>query len=379
MRGIYLSQTNKGKKMFSIRYRLTVTAVMFFFFMTAGSIGLVEGAHAAEKKTGQPAVPVRVAAVQERTVTEQVSLIGTTEPIRESMVASEVSGRVEVFYVKAGDFIKEKSFLAVLGATDLKLRLRAAEAAREGINAQLILAEKELDRLSTLRNTKSVAANQFDEAYFNHSVLTQELLRSDAEIERLAQELSKKNVAAPFTGFVAEEHTQVGEWVTTGGGIVTLVDLSSILIKVDVPEKDAVKIVPHSNVDVVIKSLSEKPLSAEVVAVLPTGNADARTFPVHIKLSNSDLRIKSGMEAVVTFKVGERRKALLVSKDAVVAAGNQRMVYRVVSEQVLPVPVKVLGYYGNDAAIEGDLKPGQQVVIRGNERLRPGQTVQVIE
>jgi multidrug efflux pump subunit AcrA (membrane-fusion protein) len=77
--------------------------------------------------------------------------------------------------------------------------------------------------------------------------------------------------------------------------------------------------------------------------------------------------------------VGERRKALLVSKDAVVAAGNQRMVYRVVSEQVLPVPVKVLGYYGNDAAIEGDLKPGQQVVIRGNERLRPGQTVQVIE
>jgi multidrug efflux pump subunit AcrA (membrane-fusion protein) len=130
---------------------------------------------------------------------------------------------------------------------------------------------------------------------------------------------------------------------------------------------------------VVIKSLSEKPLSAEVVAVLPTGNADARTFPVHIKLSNSDLRIKSGMEAVVTFKVGERRKALLVSKDAVVAAGNQRMVYRVVSEQVLPVPVKVLGYYGNDAAIEGDLKPGQQVVIRGNERLRPGQTVQVIE
>ena len=356
-----------------------VTVAMFGFFMAAGSIGLVKGTHASEKKTGQPAAPVRVAAVQERVVAQQVSLIGTTEPIRESMVASEVSGRVEVFYVKAGDFIKEKSNLAVLGATDLKLRLRAAEAARDGINAKLILAEKELDRLSTLKNTQSVAANQFDEAYFNHSVLTQELLRSDAEIERLAHELSKKNVEAPFTGFVAEEHTQVGEWVNTGGGIVTLVDLSSILIKVDVPEKDAVKIVLHSKVDVAIKSLSDKMLSAEVVAILPKGDAAARTFPVHIKLANRDLRIKSGMEAVVTFEVGEKRKALLVSKDAIVAAGNQRMVYRVDSEQAMPVPIKVLGYYGNDAAIEGDLKPGQQVVIRGNERLRPGQTVQVIE
>ena len=364
--------------MVSICNRASAGCAAFLILMGVLSAGPLSKAYAADDKSGPPAVPVRVAAVQERMVAEQVSLIGTTEPIRESKVASEVSGRVEAFDVKAGDYVQEMSRLAVLSSIDLKLRLKGAEAAREGIKAKLVLANKELGRVTTLKDTNSVAAKQYDEAYFNQSVLTQELLRNDAEIERLEYELSKKDVLAPFTGFVAEEYTQIGEWVNTGGGIVNLVDLSGILIKVHVPEKHAVKIAPRSNVTVVIKSLADQPVSAEVIAVLPKGNAAARTFPVHIRMPNTDLRIKSGMEAIVTFKVEEKRKALLVPKDAVVAAGSQRLVYVLNGDKVSPVPVTVLDYYDSEAAIEGGLQPGQQVVIRGNERLRPGQTVQVI-
>ncbi len=365
--------------MFPIRCTHSIKFAAVIFLMLTLIVGPLKDTQGAENKKGPPAVPVRVAAVQERIVSEQIALIGTTESIRESTVASEVSGRVEAFYVKAGDFVKEKSRLAVLSSTGLKLGLKGALAAREAIKAKLVFANKELDRITTLKDTNSVAAKQYDEAYFNQSVLTQELLKSDADIERLEYELSEKDVLAPFTGYIAEEYTQVGEWVNMGGGIVNLVDLSSILIKVDVPEQYAVKIAPDSKVDVVIKSLADRSLSADVVAVLPKGNVAARTFPVHIKLPNDSLKIKSGMEAMVNFNVGERRKAMLVPKDAVVTAGSQRLVYLLNSESVLPIPIKILGYYGSDAAIEGGLKPGQQVVIRGNERLRPGQAVQVIE
>jgi RND family efflux transporter MFP subunit len=363
--------------MYLIQFKLSKRFVVCFLFVSVLVINVLE-IQGAENKKGPPAVPVRVAAVQERIVSEQISLIGTTESIRESTVASEVSGRVESFHAKAGDFVTENSPLAVLSSSDLKLRLKGAVAGREAIKAKLVLANKELDRITTLKDTNSVAAKQYDEAYFNQSVLTQELLKSDAEIERLAYELSQKNVVAPFAGYIAEEHTQVGEWVNMGGAIVNLVDLSSILIKVDVPEKYVVKIAKKSKVDVVIKSLANHSLSAVVTTVLPKGSAATRTFPVHIKLSNAGLKIKSGMEAIVKFNVGEKRNALLVPKDAVVTAGSQRIVYMVNSGTVLPVPIKVLGYYGGDAAIEGGLKTGQQVVIRGNERLRPGQAVQVI-
>jgi RND family efflux transporter MFP subunit len=354
--------------------RFTVCFILMLVLVTIP----LRAVYGAENRKKPPAAPVRVAPVQEGVVAEQVSLIGTTEPIRESTVASEVSGRVEAFFAKAGDYVKENSRLAVLSSTDLKLRLKSSAAARDAIKAKLVLAGKELDRVKNLKDTNSVAAKQYDEAFINHSVLTQELLRNDAEIERLDYELSQKNIVAPFSGYIAEEHTQIGEWVNRGGGIVNLADLSSILIKVDVPEKYVVKIAKRSKVGIVIKSLSGKSLSATVMAVLPKGNAVARTFPVHIKLPNTNLKIKSGMEAVVNFKVGEKKKALLVPKDAVVAAGNQRIVYVVNSETVLPVPIKVLGYYDGEAAIEGGLKTGQQVVIRGNERLRPGQAVQVI-
>jgi multidrug efflux pump subunit AcrA (membrane-fusion protein) len=85
------------------------------------------------------------------------------------------------------------------------------------------------------------------------------------------------------------------------------------------------------------------------------------------------------MEAVVNFHVGEKKRVMLVPKDAVVTSGTQRIVYVVNDEKIHPVSVSVTGYYGNDAAVEGDLKSGQQVVTRGNERLRPGQAVKVID
>jgi len=84
------------------------------------------------------------------------------------------------------------------------------------------------------------------------------------------------------------------------------------------------------------------------------------------------------MAASVTFDVGEKRTALLLPKDAIVTSGSQRLVYVVENGNATPVSVDVVGYHDNDAAIQGQLTPGQLVVIRGNERLRPGQPLKVV-
>ncbi len=334
---------------------------------------------AQEQKPAPPAVPVKVAQVMNKTVSDQISLIGTTQPFRESVVASEVAGLVEMYYIKAGDFIVKGTPLAVLGSTGARLRLKGAMATRAGIQARFVLAEKELQRVSNLKKSNSVAERQYDEAFYNHSALENELLMNAADIEQLEYEISKKTVQAPFAGFVAAEHSQVGEWMPAGGPVVTLVDMNRILISVDVPEKYAVGINIGSNIRAVINSLGKKPLSATVSAILPKGDSNARTFPVHIELPNKDFQLKSGMAATVTFSVGEKRTVKLLPKDAVVTAGDIRLVYVVNDGQAAPVPIQVVGYYDNDAAIEGDLEPGQQVVVRGNERLRPGQSVQVVD
>lgn len=359
--------------------RSFIHILIFGFLVIFTAANVTPLALAQEKKKAPPAVPVKAAPVLKKVVKDTISLIGTTKPIRESVVASEVSGLVEAFYVKAGDFVTRGTPLAVLGSTGVRLRLKGAMAKRAGIQARLVLAEKELQRISNLKQTNSVAEKQYDEAFYKHSAFENELLMNAAEIEQLEYEISKKDIVTPFGGFVASEHTQVGEWMDKGGPVVTLVDMNRALITVDVPEIYVVGIKSSNNVRVVINSLGDVPMPATVSTILPMGDSNARTFPVHIELSNKNFRIKSGMAATVTFSVGEKRTVLLLPKDAIVTSGNRRLVYTIAEGKAVPVPVKVLGYYENDAAIQGGLEPGQQVVVRGNERLRPGQAVKVID
>ena len=340
-------------------------------FWTAGTL------YGADPPQQERKSPVQVAAVETRAVAEQVSLVGTTEAIAESTIASEVAGVVEHFPVAEGDYVNKGDLLARLRTTYLQLRLKGARAARERTVANLKNAEKELTRVSRLREANSVAEKAYDDALYNHRALTQELLRNEVEIEQLQYEVDQARVAAPFSGFVAQEHTQVGEWMSAGGAVVTLIDLSSVRIIVDVPERFSVKIQPAGSAEVRIAALADQQLTGEITGILPQGNPAARTFPVRVKVANAGLKIKSGMEASVTFHLADRKKALLVPKDAIVTNGALRHVVTVVEGRAMPVGVKIYGYYGGSVAVEGKLQPGDQVVIRGNERLRPGQAVAI--
>ena len=353
----------------------TWTAVLVVLFASAVAHGQSE----AKEHQGPPATPVRVAPVVQDTVSDQITLVGNTEAIARSMIAAEVSGLVEEFPVREGDFVDKGHVLARLRSTDLVLRRKAAIAAREKVRANLLFAEKELARYTKLKDADSIAARKYDEALYQCQSLQQEVLGIEAEIELLQDDIRKKTVVASFAGFVAKEHTQVGEWIPVGGPVVTLVDLAHVRITVDVPERYAVQLLPESPVRILVASISDDPFHGKISAILPEGETDARTFPVRVILANPGLKLRSGMEARATFNLGTKNNALLVPKDAIVTAGTNRLVFVVANNMAQPVNVRVNGYYDGNVAIEGPIKPGDHVVIRGNERLRPGQPVQIIK
>jgi len=340
-------------------------------------IATVSHAQNSLQRPQPPAVLVRTIPVVKKMVSDQVSLVGTTEPIKASTVASEVSGIVDTFPVEEGDYIKKGGLLARLRSTDLELRLKGTVAARDKMKAGLLLAEKELQRIKQLKITDSIAEKKLDDTVYQHTALTLDLIRATSEVEGLAYEIEQKNVIAPFSGFVAKEHTQVGQWIPKGGSIVSLIDLGQIRITIDVPERYAIMLSPKSNVTIHIKSISNDPFSGQIYAVLPQGDMKARTFPVRIHLNNPDFSIKSGMEVKVTLNLTDEKEALLIPKDAVVSSGNDKIVFAVQAGKAVSRVVEVLGYYGGDVSVKGDLIPGDQVVIRGNERLRSGQEVTI--
>jgi multidrug efflux pump subunit AcrA (membrane-fusion protein) len=96
--------------------------------------------------------------------------------------------------------------------------------------------------------------------------------------------------------------------------------------------------------------------------------------------------LKAGMFARVTLPVGRGQRGLLLPRDALVLGGQGRLVYAFDPDpaapdrgKVRPVPVEVGAADGNLVEVRGDLRPGQQVVTEGNERLRPGQDVQLLK
>jgi RND family efflux transporter MFP subunit len=326
---------------------------------------------------GPPPTPVEVALVVEDMVSEQIVLVGTTEPKTKSIIAAEEEGLVESFPVKEGDHVKKGDVLALLKSTDLHIRLKAAMAAKGEAEARYRFAEKELARSSKLKDTNSIAAKSYDQALYEFQALEQQVLRYIAEIEELKYRIRKTRVTAPFSGFIAEEHTEVGEWMEKGGKVVSLVDLSLMRITVDVPERYIMEIHPGVSAQVRVEASSIKPFEGTISAILPEGDPDSRTFPVKIDVDNSDLELKSGMEARVTFNLGSQTKALLVPKDAMVSANGGRMVFVVDNGVVRPVNISIVGTYGTNVAVNASLKPGDQVVVRGNERLMPGQPVTI--
>lgn len=356
------------------------TMSLFIFLLTA-AIVLPVPAGSQDQPGGaakRPPSPVTVVPVVEKRVSRQVTLVGSVEAVATSIVAAEVGGVVDSFPAKEGRRVKKGELLVRLKTRELELELKGRVAERERIKANLENAGKELVRVRRLRENNSVPQRTFDDAMYAHRALSQSLLAAESQIQTLRYRIEQKTVAAPFDGFVAAEHTQVGQWIQPGGPVVTLVDISRVRVAVDVPERYAVQMLPGARVQVTVTSLADNVREGKIDAILPRGNAMTRTFPVRVILDNPGFAIRAGMEAVATFDLSERFTALMVPKDAVVTAGDRTLVYRVDNARAFPVPIRVEGYQGALAAVTGELNAGEMVVIRGNERLMPGQEVAAV-
>jgi RND family efflux transporter MFP subunit len=209
-----------------------------------------------------------------------------------------------------------------------------------------------------------------------------------ALVDRLTDQLAKHTIVSHFDGYVTTQHAEVGDWVTKGDPVLEVIALDTVEVKVNVPEKyiDFVRLGEH--VQVQVAALTDPNFPGQVAMIIPEADLRARTFPVRIRVQNrphgSGPLLKAGMMARAMLPTGSRSKAMLVSKDALVLGGERPVVFVVDFDtqdgragKVRHVGVQLGVAVGNRIQVDGPLKPGQRVVVRGNERLRPGQEVAV--
>ena len=180
------------------------------------------------------------------------------------------------------------------------------------------------------------------------------------------------------------KHAEVGQWIKEGDLVMEVAELDPVEVEVALPESYIEFLRTGMSARIEVAAVRDDVTTGTVSRVVPQADLRSRAFPVKIQLSNpsgeTGPRLKAGMLAHVTLSVGgSPQKSLLVPKDALVRGGPMGPIVYVLQASpegqppvAQPVPVQLGGADGGWIKVRGELSAGQQVVTRGNERLRPG-------
>jgi RND family efflux transporter MFP subunit len=172
--------------------------------------GLLHG-QGPEKKGGPPPALVEVASVIEKVVMSRITLVGTGEPWIETVVASEEEGVVKKIFIEEGDRVKKGQILCEQDNTQLMLDIEGAKYALSEAKIMRSKAKRDWERQEQLFDIDSVSGKAHDDARFNYDASRKKVNRLRAVRKSLEDQLKKKKIKAPVSGYVVKRHCQVGQ------------------------------------------------------------------------------------------------------------------------------------------------------------------------
>lgn len=349
--------------------------VGLIFFLLAG-VSLADQdkqvEKAAEKPEGPPPKLVEVARVQKGEVEPLMEFVGTAYYARVSNVAAEVEGLVNQVRIEEGERVKKGELLVELDSDILDTAIAGTRANYGQVLVELEQAEKELRRVAPLYREESLAEVVYDEHYYKRNSLDKKASALKASLDQLLLTKKKKKILAPFDGIVMEKAVEKGEWVSEGGTVAVIADDGWIDVIVEIPAELLGFLSRGRPVDIMSGG---KKLSGKYVNFIPKGDVATRTFAIKLRLENN-ADLVEGMEARAQVPAGQSRESFLVPRDAVVTKFGNEAIFLVDDSKAKMTPVTITGYNGMMAGVAGPgLADGQQVVIKGNERLFGGETL----
>lgn len=331
-------------------------------------------------------IPVRISVVESNSVFEEIPLTGSATPRRESSLSPEVDGLVSEILVDEGDAVTTGDVLIKLDRVIADLNVQQAAAALAEGKERWREAVRQRDESAKLVAKRHVAETAYKALVAGAQMNKAALQRLTAEYQRALKISDRFVIRAPFDGVIGTISVEIGQWVETGDAMLELFDIATLRIRVPVPQRYFSVIQIGTPVKLKFDALPGQTFMLSVSKKIPIGNPTARTFPVRIDLLNSDRVIVPGMSARVRFIVGQETAspAVLVPMDSVVnGADGSELVWRVAGEadKATVTPVKIStgrSYRASIEVVSGALKPGDRVVIRGNEILKPNQRVRLL-
>mgnify|MGYP002630162959 CR=1 FL=1 len=372
-----------------------------------------DGADAAALDADAGAVAVSVATAVEEPITRFIRVSGTLVAQEKAEVAAEIAGRVEATPIERGSRVAAAAQLIRISASEVSAQATEAQANVAQIEARLGIASgevfdvdrvpevanaragrelalTELSRARMLKDQKLLSAADFDqrEAQANAAARQYDTGRNGAlqqyqslQAARARAALTQKAVAdavvrSPFAGAVAERLVSVGDYVTRGTKVATVIRVDPLRMELTVPAQFVAEVAAGRAVTFMVDTYPDETFTGIIRYVSPAINADSRALVVEALVPNTDGRLMPGFFATARIEEASRRPALLIPSAAVRMSGGAARVFvvtqgdsgRRAEERVIAVGQVV----GDRTEVASGLTAGEQVVVDGIDRVVDG-------
>ncbi|WP_343055385.1 efflux RND transporter periplasmic adaptor subunit [Azospirillum oleiclasticum] len=321
-----------------------------------------------------PPTPVAVAEATLETVPKFLTAIGTLEAVRQVTVSPEVAGRITQIFFESGAAVKA-------GAPLVQLNDQTEQADLLAQRAQARLAELNLERSLSLRRNQAGPQTTVDQ---NRA----ELDEVNANIKRTESTIAQKLIRAPFDGNLGIRQVNVGQYLTAGATVVTLTDLSTLLVNFTLPEQSRERIHVGQELRIASDAFPGRSFPATITTIEPQVSEDTRAIKVQGTLENRDRVLLPGMFANVQVVLPPETGVVVVPETAVdyTLYGDSVFVVRekpgsdgkpALTAERVPVTAGDRG--ANRVEIRRGVKPGERVIVSGQLKLSNGAAVTIAE
>ena len=379
------------------QHPIVTLGVIIFFAVTALVVfRLSSGAKSDVRKTR--VITVATATPLKQDLDIRLTYTADIIPNQAVNLFSRVDGYIGKIYVDKGDLVKANQLLVEIDHTDYqhavnqaKANLAAARARVAQQDASVRNATLTLHRMKALIKDQFVSQQDLDSAQVSYDAAMAALdsLRAQVQQMEVAQAQAETNLAysyirAPFAGYVAERNLDLGAYVsgatagtsTTSRGILTLHEIQTVRILIEVVEKDVPLIQVGQKADVRAEAYPERIFEGTVTRIVQALNRATRTMTVEVDLPNKDHVLKGGMFARVEVLVGSHRDAIQIPIDAVSRLEDAQYVYIVREGKAQRMPVEIGVREDNRVEITKGLDGSEQVIVSGKDLVHDGTAVQ---
>ncbi len=321
----------------------------------------------------QPPALVEIAEANAEMMAPQAYMPGTVISRNDSRISAEIAGRV-VWVAPEGTFLKEGEVVAEIDDRNPRLALARSKSQIKRLEARISYLRSDLQRVRELAANNNVPPSRLEEAESTLLMTEEELSQARVAAEQAEVDLDRTKVRAPFPGRVVERLAQAGEYSSPGRQIARLVDTEHLEVSAQAPVTLSRMLADGQSV--VLKRDTEV-IDTNIRAIVPVGDALSRTMEIRVTVPSGGHYVVGGA-VQIGVPASAPKQVVSVPRDALVLRNDGTYVFRVKEDNTAERMLVTTGAAtGGRVAIVGGIESGDRVVVRGGERLRPGQAVQL--